>query len=157
MLTRRALLRGGVLGGAVAGAAAGGRADASADAAGSEGSLGGPLQQSSRSSDTDEKTLKAIEEIRDLLNAANGGQVPELATIRQLQRDFLKGRGKFPDFIEIGVDIWDAVMNWHVRTRQAPLVTRMADGRYAVAVFQSNLILRHDVSNNYIGQPYDSK
>lgn len=150
MLTRRSLLTGGVLGG-MAGAVAPGKAEAWPSGAAPQSG------RSSSSSETDEKTLKAIEEIRDLLNAANGGQVPELATIRQLQRDFLKGRGKFPDFIEIGVDIWDALMNWHVRTRQVPQVSRTADGRYAMAVFQSNLILRHDVSNSYIGQPYDSK
>jgi hypothetical protein len=38
-----------------------------------------------------------------------------------------------------------------------PQVSRTADGRYAMAVFQTNLVLRHDVANNYIGQPYDSK
>lgn len=146
MLTRRSLLTGGVLGGVAAGVTpADGRA-----ARGGEG-------QSSRGRDPDEQLVKAVEEIRDLLRGAEGGNCPELVTLRSMQREFLKGRGKFPDFIEIGIDVWESLVNWHVRTRQQPQVTRMGDGRYAMALFQTNLILRHDVSNSYMGQPFDAK
>lgn len=142
MLTRRSLLTGGVLTGAVTG---GGEASPAAMEGG----------QSSRGND--EQMTKALEEIRDLLRGASGGNTPELGTIRALQKEFLKGHGKFPDFIEVGADVWEAIVNWHVRTRQQQQVTRMADGRYAMAVLQTNLILRHDVSNAYIGQPFDAK
>jgi len=147
MLSRRALLTGGVMGGAAAGAGAGESRPRGLEAG----------AQSARSRNADEDLVKAVEEIRDLMRGSSGGNSPELATIRSLQKEFLKGRGKFPDFIEIGVDVWESVMNWHVRTRQQPQVARMADGRYAMAVFQTNLILRHDVTNSYIGQPYDGK
>ena len=145
MLTRRTLLTGGLL----TGTATGARPVAPAT----------PGDQSSRSGsgNTDERVVAVLEEIRDQMRLDSGANVPVLDTIRSLQRDFLKGRGKFPDFIEVGVDVWEALMNWHVRTRQVPQVTRTAEGRYAVAVFQSNLILRHDLSNSYIGQPYDLK
>ena len=149
MLTRRALLTGGVVSGAAAGAAAG-------ESRGGTRLVVAP-QSSARGRDTDEDLVKAVEQIRDLLRDAGGANPPELVAIRSAQREFVKGRGKFPDFIEVGVDVWDSVVNWHIRTRQQPQVTRMADGRYAMAVFQSNLILRHDVSNNYIGQPFDGK
>jgi hypothetical protein len=138
MLTRRALLAGGV----VTGAAAGGGVDAG--------------QSHTSSAGTDEKLVKALEDIRDLVRGASGGS-GELGTIRSLQREFLKSHGKFPDFIEIGIDIWDAIMDWHIRTRQVPQVQRTAEGRYAIPVFQTNLVLRHDVSNVYIGSPYDGK
>jgi hypothetical protein len=144
MLTRRALLTGGMLTGTAAGA---GAAPGASDA-----------PQSSRGSgNSDEQMVKALEAITDQLKAAGGSNNGEVGTIRLLQREFLKGHGKFPDFIEIGIDIWESVVNWHVRTRQQPQVTRTAEGRYSIAVFQTNLILRHDVSNNYIGAPYDSK
>jgi hypothetical protein len=141
MLTRRALLTGGVLTGTVSGAAV--EAASPADAA----------QGGNR--DTDERVLKVLEDMRDQMRLDAGSGFPD--TIRSLQRDYLKSRGKFPDFIEIGMDVWDAVINWHVRTRQVAQVQRTAEGRYAVPVFQTNLVLRHDVSNNYIGQPYDTK
>jgi hypothetical protein len=132
MLTRRTLLAGGALAGA-----------------------GGDQGSSSR--ETDERMVKVLEDIRDQMRLDAGANVPALGTIRHLQREFVKGRGKFPDFIEVGIEVWETVIDWHVRTRQVPQVTRMGDGRYAMAVFQSNLVLRHDVQNNYIGQPYDAK
>ena len=146
MLTRRALLTGGVLTGTVAGV--GELPDSVLTAS-----------QSSRGSsgNNDEQVVKALEDIRDILRGDSGAGSPELSTIRGLQRDFLKSRGKFPDFIEIGIDVWESVMNWHVRTRQRVEVQRTAEGRYSIAVFQTNLILRYDVSNNYIGAPYDPK
>jgi len=143
MLTRRTLLTGGVLSGTGAGAAA--------------GSATVPAGQSSGSGNTDARMVKILEEIRDEIRMDAGAPAGNLELIRSLQRDFLKSRGKFPDFIEIGIDIWESLMNWHVRTRQVAQVQRTADGRYAMAVFQTNLVLRHDVSNSYIGQPYDAK
>ena len=143
MLTRRTLLTGGVFTGTLAASPASTKA---AEA------------QSSRGDKTDEALVKAVEEIRDQLRADAGGSNAELAAIRSLQREFVKGRGKFPDFIEVGIDVWDSLTNWYVRTRQGqPQVGRTGDGRYAMPVFQTNVILRHDVSNNYIGQPYDAK
>jgi hypothetical protein len=139
MLTRRALLTGGVMSGAAAGTA------------------GAEAQSGRGSGDADERLVKVVEEVRDLMRAADGGNAPELAQVRLLQKEFFKGRGKFPDFIEVGIDVWDTVVNWHIRTRQQPQVARMGDGRYAMALFQSNLVLRHDVSNSYIGQPFDGK
>jgi hypothetical protein len=132
MLTRRALLTGGALAGT-------GR------------------EQGSTSRDTDERMVKILEDIRDQMRLDGGANVPSLDTIRTLQRDFLKGRGKFPDFIEVGIDVWEALMNWLVRTRQVPQVARTGDGRYTLPLFQTNVILRHDMSNSYIGQPYDAK
>jgi hypothetical protein len=144
MLTRRAVLTGGVLVGTGAGTAAGGAVPV-------------PAGQGSGSSNTDARVVKILEEIRDEMRMDAGAPAGSLDLIRSLQRDFLKSRGKFPDFIEIGIDVWDSVINWHIRTRQVPQVQRTAEGRYAVPVFQTNLVLRHDVSNSYIGPPYDAK
>jgi hypothetical protein len=135
MLTRRALMAGGVL----------------------TGTVSAPQAPGSGSTNTDEKVLKVLEDIRDQMRLDSGSGVPVLDQIREAQRQFLKGRGKFPDFIEIGIDVWESVMNWHVRTKQFAQVQRTVEGRYAMAVFQTNLVLRHDVANNYIGQPYDAK
>jgi hypothetical protein len=140
MLTRREMLAAGL----ASGAAPAGSAE-SADAA------------QSRGGNTEERTLKALEEIRDQLKSDAGGNCPELTAIRALQRDFLKGRGKFPDFVEVGVDVWDALTDWHVRTRQPLQVQRTAEGRYAMAVLQTNIVLRHDVSGVYIGPAYAAK
>ncbi len=145
MLTRRALLTGGVLTGSVAGVVPG------ADGAGA------PQARSGSDSQSDEKIVKVLEDIRDNMRGDSGAVNPELATIRALQKDFLKSRGKFPDFIEVGIDVWESLMNWHVRTRQPIQVQRTAEGHYSVAIFQTNIVLRHDVSSVYVGPAYDAK
>ncbi len=145
MLTRRSLLAAGAMGGVAtsAGVAAlpATHSSAPVDAAGA----------------ADEQVAKALEEIRDLLRASAGALTGDLATIRSLQKEFLKGHGKFPDFIEVGIDIWESAVSWYVRTRQPMQVTRMGDGRYSMPLLHSNLILRHDVMTTYVGQPYDLK
>ena len=90
----------------------------------------------------------------------DGRQRRQLSRTRrdpQAAEGFPEEPRQFPDFIEVGIDVWESVMNWHVRTRQRAEVQRTADGRYSIAVFQTNLVLRYDVSNNYIGTPYDRK
>lgn len=143
MLTRRSLLAGGIAGGTLSGAAEGRKLEAG--------------QSSRGGGNTDEALVKAVEDIRELIRADAGGSSAEVNTLRSLQREFLKGRSKFPDFIDVGIDVWDAVINWHIRTRQQPQVTRTSEGRYSLALFQTNLVLRPELGNSYIGQPYDAK
>jgi len=141
MLSRRSLLTGGLFTGGTAAAA------------------GADPQRSTSSSSsvTDEQMVKVLEEIRDVMKADEGANCPEIAVIRALQREYLKGHGKFGDFMDVGIDVWDNLTNWHIRTRQPVQVTRSLDGRYSMAVLQTNIILRHDAANSYISQPYDAK
>ena len=43
----------------------------------------------------------------------------ELEPIRQHQRNFLRAFNKYPDFLEVGADIWHDVCDWHIRYDQA--------------------------------------
>ncbi len=82
---------------------------------------------------------------------------PELDRIREQQRIFLKAHQKFPDFIEIGVDVWENVYDWHVRHQQPIAATRTADGRYVMTVMFTTLILRPEQLNGYIGYGFDAR
>ena len=143
MITRREIVSGGIV--------------AATLGAGPEEALAAaPLPQSRES---DEKIVSLLTEIRDELKGAkpncNVIDCPEIERVRNEQRTFLKGRNKFPDYIEVGADIWDRLCDWHVE-HQVPLqVSRTAEGRYAMAFFLTFVVLRSDVANSYVGQGYD--
>ena len=82
---------------------------------------------------------------------------PELARIREQQRVFLRANQKFPDFIEVGIGVWESLIDWHVRHRLSPSTSRTTDGRYLMAVPFSTLELRSDQPENYVGPGVDAR
>ena len=109
--------------------------------------------------DADEKMVALLTEIREELRRGrsncNATDCPEMERVRNEQRTFLKGRNKFPDFIDVGADIWDRLSDWHIENQVPLQVTRTAEGRYALPFFQTFIVLRADVANTYVGQGYD--
>lgn len=81
----------------------------------------------------------------------------ELARIREQQRVFLRANQKFPDFIEVGIAVWESIFDWHVRHQQPLSVSRSAEGRYIVAVAFTTLILRPELAENYVGPGMDAR
>ena len=104
----------------------------------------------------DEASARAIDTLRAALER-HFAVSPELARIREQQRIFLKANQKFPDFIEVGVDVWESVYDWHVRHQQPIAATRTADGRYVMTVGFTTLILRPEQVNGYIGYGFDAR
>jgi len=148
-MTRRSLLTGGIFTG-LAGASAAGAAAASAPAPRA------PSPQSSRAEEA-----KVLEQIRDELRLQRGSCSPASCgfadSIRIQQRTFLKSRGKFPDFIDVGIDVWDGMYDWFVMAGQKPEAGRMQDGRYGMTFMFTTLVLRHDMTGTYIGLGYDGR
>lgn len=79
----------------------------------------------------------------------------DIARIRKAQHDWLKAQQKYPDFIEVGLDVWDGLHDWHVRYQQPMSITRLDDGRYAMAFMFTTLLLRPDMQVDWIGYPFD--
>ena len=102
-----------------------------------------------------EEVARQIEELREALERRLDPTFTELREIRQQQRTFLKAGQKFPDFIEIGIDVWERVYDWHVRHQVAPNIVRRDDGRYTMAFMFTTLILRPELLDNYVGFGYD--
>lgn len=109
--------------------------------------------------ESDEKVVKLLTEIRDELRSSradcNANDCGEVERVRNEQRTYLKGRGKFPDYVDVGLDIWDRLCDWHIKNRLPVQVSRTPDGRYAMPFYQSFVVLRHDMTNNYVSQGYD--
>jgi hypothetical protein len=141
MISRRRVLGSGLLGG-VLGLAAGDRTEAAPAA----------QQISERAV---ERIADAIAQLRTELQVQR--QFTELTPIRDVQKVFLRANGKFPDYIEVGSDIWFGVHDWHIRWQQPLTLGRDGLGRYTLMLNQTLLILRSDVLANFISQPYDNR
>jgi hypothetical protein len=140
MVARRRLLGGGVLGG-VLGVLAADRAE-SADAA------------SQRQSENMTEVTDAIDKLRQELRTER--LFTELTGVREAQVRFLAANGKFPDFIEVGTDVWWALHDWHIRWQQPITIGRDAIGRYTILLMQTIVIMRPETKDS-IGAPYDNK
>jgi len=102
-------------------------------------------------------TARAIDRLRELLEQRVAPPFVELSEIRRQQRMFIKASDKFPDFIEIGVNVWDRVYDWYVRYQQPPTVVRRDDGRYTMTFMFTTLVLRPDQADDYVSLAYDAR
>ena len=141
MVARRRLLGGGVLG-SVLGVLA----------ADSPGPAGAAAAQ--RQSENMTEVTYAIDKLRQELR--NERLFTELAALREAQVRFLAANGKFPDFIEVGTDVWWALHDWHVRWQQPVTLGRDVMGRYTILLMQTIVIMRPETKDS-IGLPYDGK
>jgi hypothetical protein len=98
---------------------------------------------------------RAIRELRDELKRQN--EFWELGALREPIRAFLRANGKFPDYLEVGIDVWQQVYDWHVRYHLAPIVGRNPDGRYTITLAATMLVMRVDTQPGYIGVPFDNR
>jgi hypothetical protein len=145
MVARRRLLGGGVLGG-VLGVLAADRAEP-ADAAAAQ-------RQSEKQSENMTEVTDAIDKLR--LELRNERLFTELTAVRDAQVRFLAANGKFPDFLEVGADVWWALHDWHIRWQQPITLGRDTLGRYTILLMQTIVIMRPE-TKDAIGLPYDSK
>ena len=119
-----------------------------------------------QSSQQDEGTARAVGQVTDALKSINGtldlGLIgPNLAAsgfmydIRAKFTTHVRAAGKFPDFLEIGLDVFYAVYDWHVKHNQQIQITRIAEQRFAIQWMFTQLILRWEQDTKYIGVPFD--
>jgi hypothetical protein len=104
----------------------------------------------------EEDTLvaRSIDEVRRVYEQQL--RAPNIDEVRRQQRTHLKAHQKYPDFLEVGADVWEALYDWHVKYQQ-PIVARvLADGRYAITFLFTTVIMRPDQSDSYVGLPYDA-
>ena len=116
---------------------------------------GGDAAQAAQSNSED--MARALAQIREVLEHRLSPPFAELAEIRRQQREFLKASQKFPDFIEIGVDVWERVYDWHIRNHLSPVIARREDGRYTMALMFTTLVLRPELMDSYVGFGYDAR
>lgn len=122
-------------------------------------SLGG-ASSAAAAQDTDPRIAPALERIGAALDAhfdaEQPGPLDGVALVRQQQRTFLRSNHKYPEFIEVGVDVWENVYFWHIQHRQPLQVGQLADGRYTLAFMFTTLIMRPEVDLTFVGVGFDT-
>ena len=81
----------------------------------------------------------------------------EIEQVREPMKAFLRQTGKYPDYIEVGTDIWHQVYDWHVRYQQPLTVTRGPEARYTILLYSTQVIMRTELAASYVGQGYDNR
>ena len=111
--------------------------------------------------DSSDGVARAVDELRQeavrQFDTTDGAPWRIIRRIREQQRQWLRSTQKYPDFLEIGIDVWDTLHDWHVRQRQPLNVTRLADGRYAMLFSFTTLLLRVDAMADYVGPAFDNE
>lgn len=141
MVERRALVGGGLVAGLTA--------------------LVGESSAAAAAADDDNQQISgAIERLRKTFESQFDQSYASLwhgiARIRQQQRQWMRSTQKFPDFIDIGLDVWDNVYDWHVAHQQPISMGRATDGRYTMVFMFTTLVLRPEQAVDYVGFAYDS-
>ena len=125
--------------------------------AGLAGAFGFPSGAVAQRGDADaDRTASAVDELRKVIE--RGLQIsPELARIREQQRVFMRANQKFPDYIEVGIGVWESVYDWHVRHQRPVTVARTADGRYTMELLETLLLLRPEQAETFVGFGFDAR
>jgi hypothetical protein len=79
-----------------------------------------------------------------------------VSRVRQQQNTWLRSTQKYPDFIEIGIDVWDNIYDWHVTHQQPISMTRGTDGRYTMLFMFTTLLLRPEQAPDFVGFSFDA-
>ena len=151
MVHRRAVITGTVLGGALS------ALTGSVEAAGPQSAAQDrPAQDRLAQDRLLEDIARAVRSVRDEIERQH--TFGEIAAVREQLRTFLRANGKFPDFIEVGSDVWQQVYDWHVRFQQPIALGRTAaEGRYTILLLATSIVMRPDMAPGFIGVPYDNR
>lgn len=103
--------------------------------------------------------------VQDIVNAIKGitsamavqQSFAEIAGVRKSLTDYLRASGKFPDFVDVSLDVWTSIYDWHIRMQQPLVLGRDVNGRYTMMLWFTALVLRQDAAPNFIGIPYDNR
>ena len=85
-------------------------------------------------------------------NSMNYGNVGQ---VKSAIEKYAKTGGKFPEYCEVGLSVFYDVYDWHVRHQQQIQITRIGEQRLAIQFMFTQLILRWENVESYVGTPYD--
>ena len=150
MISRREVVTAGVLG-----ALAGSTADLSAEARVERAKVE-PGQDDAgiiRALNQIEQELERLNGVVDSTSRVTTGSY--LGEIRARFTTHLRSSGKFPEFMEIGIEPFYEVYDWHVRHQQQIQITRISEQRFAIQWMFTQLIMRYEQDPKYLGIPFD--
>ena len=69
----------------------------------------------------------------------------------------MRANQKFPDYMEVGIGVWENVYDWHVRHQRPVTISRTTDGRYTMALMETLLLLRPEQAETFVGFGFDAR
>jgi hypothetical protein len=99
--------------------------------------------------------LQAIQQVLDGIRAQSAINTPVVNQLRDRQRQFFRLNQRFPECIDVGIRAWESMQDWHIRQLRPLNINRAGDGRWQMEFILSVLVLKHELPDNEIGQPYD--
>ena len=85
-------------------------------------------------------------------NSVAFGFVPRLRDAFTL---YWKAHGKMPEFCEIGTAVFYDIYDWYIKNRLPVPVSKFADNRMAITFMFTQLLVRLDQVDTYVGIPFD--
>jgi hypothetical protein len=81
----------------------------------------------------------------------------EIEPVRESIKAFIRTAAKLPDAVDVGIDIWYQVYDWHVKYQQPLNLSRNAEGRYTILLASTMVVMRQELAANYVGVAYDNR
>lgn len=91
----------------------------------------------------------AMRDLRHLTESADVTQVQDR------QRTHFKINQRFPNYIDIGLMVWERLYTWHLENHLPLKASRTPEGRVEMEFMFTTLVLRWDMAESLIGVPYD--
>jgi hypothetical protein len=117
-----------------------------------------PARGAAADGDGDALVAARIDELRTTLQRqVDFEEAPwrTVSRVRDQQRQFLRASHRYPEFIEVGVQVWESLHDWYILTHQPPVMNRLADGRYVLLFPFTTIVLRPDYEPGFVGQGFD--
>ena len=90
-----------------------------------------------------------------LLALRNKVATREVNEIRDRQRNFLRLNQRFPQCVDVGIRVWERMQDWHIDNGRVLTIQRAGDGHWQMDFIMSVLVLKLELKDDDIGQPYD--
>jgi hypothetical protein len=99
------------------------------------------------------------DELRDiqteLAAIRNKVTTPTVNEIRERQRNFLRLNQRFPQYVDVGIRVWERMQDWHIANGRVLTIQRAGDGNWQMDFIMSVLILKLELKDDEIGLAYD--
>jgi hypothetical protein len=99
--------------------------------------------------------LRSIRDALAALQNQNKVATPDVNQIRDRQRQFFRLNQRFPECVDVGIRVWERMQDWHIVNGRVLTIQRAGEGRWQMDFIMSVLVLKHELAENEIGQPYD--
>lgn len=104
---------------------------------------------------TVEDAIKGLQRSIDEGLRGNSMDYGHVGQVKTALEKYAKTSGKFPEYCEIGLSVFHDVYDWHVRNQQQINISRIAEQRMAIQFMFTQLILRWESAETFVGTPFD--